>query len=131
MKKLNFNKLSNKQIQNILFKAAFSNFVKSLKVSEHWECCQITYKTLQEVHKHVSVEHIDLVKDLICDLNEESQSKDRKLEEQQFPTLELVKDYSCQCFTKTYVVILFYHYTNISYNLKTIKNWQVLFYILH
>ena len=123
MKKLNFNKLSDKQVQNIMLKAAFSNFIKSLKISDHWKCCNITYTSLPDIHKHVSFQHMDVVKCHVYDL--QSNLKSENFVKIESPILENAIEFACKCSSNKFIVILFYHYVKISYDLKILKDWQV------
>ena len=126
MKKLNSNNLSQKQINKIKYKAAFSQFVQSLKkTEEYWLCCNLTFLCLKELHKHVSCCHVNDVTNIFKTLSKQANDKtleaDKHLPKFVPPTI----DKRCCSCSKAFVVILFYHYANISYRLSSLKQWQV------
>ena len=130
MKKLNPNKLSVKDMEKIRLKAAFSQFVDSLKVwrkgcsGNCWQCCDTVFVSLAQLHKHISCNHLDVVKKYYGCLEEKTvQSKSVKISS--FFSAPTTEKITCNCCVKNFVVILFYHYVKIEYDLHLISEWQV------
>jgi len=115
MKKLNSNNLSEKQLDKIKYKAAFSQFVQSLKQSEgYWFCCNATFSCLKNLHKHVSCNHMNDVVNIFQTFPNNSNDSPKRLttcHKSLFPGL--IDDHCCSCSSKSFVVVLFYKYRRV------------------
>ena len=132
MMKLHTNKLSQKKIDRKAQKAAFVQFVNLLQKSNdvisgktiYWECCNIGFSSLRQLHKHISCNHEDVIDELCIKLKRPSQSEEKTLcSECTFP--EVIDLFLCSCSPRDFVVILFYHYVEIDCDLNMLKTWQV------
>ena len=139
MKKLSIDKLSQKQVAKFKHKVAFSQFVQSLKLSPEncWLCCDSTFVSLKDLHKHISCNHKDIVENyfekLHDNLSSTCQSKPTcdnvhtvVADNKKSTIIPVTNDeHNCSCCPKNFIVLLFYHYVYIGCSLNFLKTWQV------
>ena len=134
MKKINLCRLSQKQIDKIKIRAAFSMFVQSLKFGRDddgnfWTCCHSNFFSLKDLHKHVSCNHMGAIAKLGQKLFDESPEKKQEELRPLLYDFTLIDDHCCSCTSKKFIVVLFYQYVNLLVDLNSLKKWQVNLFV--